>query len=662
MLRDWNASATPTVTTPLHDLISPQAAATPDVAAVEAEDTTLTYAQLDLASTVLARQLASHGIRPGDLVGLHLPPAAAAITAILAIWKAGAAFLPLDPGLPPARLATMIDDAKPARILTTTPSARPHLDLDPATLSGDGAPDPVLPPVSPHQLAFLIYTSGSTGQPKAVMIHHGALSNYTAAQMLPRLRSRLGDTRLRVAAGTSAFISDFFIAQLVTLAGGHTLVLLSREQRQDPRYLVGLADDPHRAVTALECTTSQLQLYADAGLLDAPYPPRIAMFAGEACPPDLWDKLRGYPDIVSVNAYGPAEAMMDASQINVADSPVPSIGRAYGNTRVQLVDDLQRPVPPGTAGELCIAGPGVGYGYLGRPAQTAVAFIPDPWGPPGSRQYRTGDLARFTRDGQLEYLGRNDLQIKILGQRVEPEEIETALRTHPDVAAAVVTPRRTPAGIQLTAHLVAADGISPDPGALRTWLAQWLPAAAVPAGMRFVASFPMTASGKVDRQALAAEAAEVGSDRVIAPPQTPAEHQVTVIWAELLGREPGSLSIHDDFFALGGHSLLAARLALRLSAELSTRIPLHQVFTTPTIAGQAACAESTGTGRPPAAITILGGSPDLPPLILVHPIGGTLLHYRELAATLRSSHHILGLHADPLSSTQPATLTERAAC
>ncbi len=366
LLRGWNASATPTVTTPLHDLISLQAAATPDVVAVEAEDTSLTYAQLDLASTVLARQLAGHGIRPGDIVALHLPPAAPAITAILAIWKAGAAFLPLDPDLPPARIGAMIDDAQPARILTTTPSTHPHLDLDPGTLAGKSAPDPVLPAVSPHQVAFLIYTSGSTGRPKAVMIHHGALSNYAAAQMLPRLRSHAGDSALRLAAGTSAFISDFFIAQLVTLAGGHTLVLLSRDQRQDPRYLLDLAADPGRAVTALECTTSQLHLLADAGLLDAPHPPRVAMFAGEACPPDLWEKLRGYPAIVSVNAYGPAEAMMDATQINVADSPVPSIGRAYGNTRVQLLDDLQRPVPPGTAGELCIAGPGVGYGYLGR--------------------------------------------------------------------------------------------------------------------------------------------------------------------------------------------------------------------------------------------------------------------------------------------------------
>ncbi|HET9895692.1 MAG TPA: amino acid adenylation domain-containing protein [Streptosporangiaceae bacterium] len=659
-LREWNATATPTTTTPLHDLITAQSAATPDAIAVEAPDTTLTYRELDTAATRMARHLIVSGIRPGDIVALHLPPTATAITAILAIWKAGAAFLPLDPDLPPARVAGMINEARPARVLTATPTTHPHLDLDITTMDAE-PPAVALPEVGPSQLAFLIYTSGSTGQPKAVMLHHRGVSNYTCAQMLPRLREFSGDTPVRLAAGTSAFISDFFVAQLVTLAGGHTLVLLSHEQRQDPRYLLHLARDPERAVTALEIATSQLQLLTEAGLLDAPYPPRVVIFGGEACPPDLWATLRRYPGIVAVDTYGPAETTVDATLLKVSESLVPLIGRSYGNTVVRILDDRHRPVPPGTAGELCIAGPGVGYGYLGRPAQTAAVFIPDPGGPPGSRLYRTGDLARYTAGGLLEYLGRSDLQIKILGQRVEPEEIETALRTHPDVAAAVVTPHRTPAGIQLTAHLVAAEGASLDLSALRTWLAQRLPAAAVPAGMRFVASFPTTASGKVDRKALAAEAAETGSGRIIAPPRTPAELAIAAIWAELLGHEPGSLSVHDDFFALGGHSLLAARLALRLSAKLGTRIPLHRVFANPTIADQAGYAESTGTGKPPTAITIMGGTPDLPPLVLVHPIGGTLLHYRELAGTLRTSHHILGIHADPLTTTQPATLAQRAA-
>ncbi len=587
LVASWNDTATPTTTTPLHDLITAQAAATPGAIAVEAPDTTLTYAQLDTAATSLARHLVAGGIRPGDIIGVHLHPTATATTAILAIWKAGAAFLPLDPDLPRARIATMINDARPARILTSTPTTHPHLDLNPASLPPD-PPDVPLPAVSPHQVAYLMYTSGTTGEPKACMNHHGAMSNYTVAQMLPRLRSWVPGTMLRLPAGTSAFISDFFIGQLATLAGGHTLVVLDRNQRQDPRYLVSLADDPDRAVTAIECTPNQLHLLVEAGLLDAPCPPRIVMFVGEACPPDLWATLRRYRSTIAIHSYGPTETMMDCTEVNLAESPDVLIGRPYGNTIIRILDSQQRPVAPGTTGELCIGGTGVGYGYLNRPAQTAAVFIPDPDGPPGSRLYRTGDLARYTRSGALEFHGRNDLQLKIQGQRVEPEEIEAVLRAHPDITDAAVTAHRTPAGNQLTAHLLAAPDATCDPAAIRAWLAQRLPAPAVPAAYRDATSFPTTLSGKLDRKTLATQAVGLASVRIAATPaSTPAEHRIAAIWAAVLGHDPASLGVHDDFFALGGHSLLAARLALRLSAEFGIRLPLHQVLASPTIAGQA---------------------------------------------------------------------------
>ncbi len=535
-LRGWNSHAAgPVITTPLHDLIAAQAAATPHVIAVEAPDTAMTYRQLDGDATALARLLIARGTRPGDVIAINLPPTATAITAILATWKAGAAFLALDPDLPPARLAAMIDDARPARILTAAPTARPHLDLDLTTLDKrdheNGGAGDALPAVGPEHLAYMMYTSGTTGQPKAIMIHHGGLSNHAAAQILVRIRPGGGAERMRLASGTSAFIADFFISQLAALAGGHTLVVLNSEQRQDPRYLVALAADPDRAVTALDCTTSQLQLLVEAGLLDAAHPPRVAAFGGEACPPDLWTALRGYPALTAWNTYGPAETSVDATYLSVAESPVPLIGRPYGNARIQLLDDRQRPVPPGTAGELCIAGPGVGYGYLRRPAQTAAAFIPDPDGPPGTRLYRSGDLARYTADGLLEYHGRNDHQIKILGQRVEPEEVETALRAHPDIAAAAITAHQTPAGLQLTAHVIPAPGTTADPGRLRAWLARHLPAAAVPAAFRSTGSFPLTTGGKLDRKALAAAAAADGAALAAsAPPATAAEHAITGIW------------------------------------------------------------------------------------------------------------------------------------
>ncbi len=607
LLASWNdAAAAPSSAVPLHDLIAAQAAAAPEVIAVQAQDLCLTYGELDAAATTVALRLRRAGVREGDIVGVHLRPGAVAIAAILAAWKTGAAFLPLDPDLPQARITAMIDDARPALLVTDAPTPRPELDF---VLAGLPGPDEIrnavgeLPVAGPGHLAYLMYTSGSTGQPKGVMIHHGGVSNHAVAQVLARTSPPGRTGRKRVAAGTSAFIADFFISQLATLAGGHTLVVLDRDQRQDPRYLVALAGDPARAITALDCTTSQLQLHVESGLLDAPCPPQVISLGGEACPPDLWTTLRSYPALTAFNAYGPAETSVDATIVDVAEGLVPLIGRAYGNAVIRILDDRQRPVPPGTTGELCIAGPGVGYGYLNRPAQTAAVFIPDPWGPPGTRLYRSGDLARFTRDGLLEFLGRTDLQIKILGQRVEPEEIEAVLRDHPEITAAAVTHHGSPRGIQLTAHLIAAEGTSPDPGAIRTWLAQRLPAAVVPASLRLTTSFPFTAGGKLDRKTLTAQAAELDLSRVPeAPPSTSSEHQIAAIWSSLLGYDPGSLGVHDDFFALGGHSLLAARLALRLSAELGTDLPLHQVFAHPTIAGQAAwISEHAGT---PAAAPI----------------------------------------------------------
>ncbi|HET9896231.1 MAG TPA: amino acid adenylation domain-containing protein [Streptosporangiaceae bacterium] len=595
LLAAWNQAATaPAPAAPLHDLITAQARATPDALAIDADDTRLTYAQLDRRSTALARRLRRAGTRDGDIIGMHLPPTAAAITVVLAVWKAGAAFLPLDPDLPPARITTMIADAAPVLIVTDTPTLCPRLDFlltagDDENGDGnqDGDKDVSLPAVGPDHLAYLMYTSGSTGQPKAVMIQHRGVTNHAAAQIIPQLRAAAGEDKLRMLTGTSAFISDFSIVHLATLADGHTLVVLTREQRQDPRYLVGLAADPARAVTAMNCTTSQLQLYAESGLLDSPHPPRMVAFGGEACPPDLWATLRAHPAITAINGYGPTEATVETTIAYVAESPVPLIGRPCGNARVHLLDEEQRSVPPGAIGELCIAGPGVGPGYLGHPAQTAAAFIPDPAGPPGSRLYRTGDLARFTPAGLLEYHGRNDHQLKILGQRIEPEEVETALRAHPAVTAAAVTARHAAAGLQLTAHIIPAAGTDPDPAAIHAWLAERLPPPAVPARYAIATDLPLTPGGKLDRKALA-QATVATARSVSPPPTTPAEQQIAQIWAGLLSTDPANLGIHDDFFALGGHSLLAARLALRISADLRADIPLHQVFANPTIARQAA--------------------------------------------------------------------------
>ena len=483
-----------------------------------------------------------------------------------------------------------------------------------------------------------MYTSGSTGQPKAVMIAHRGVTNHATAQIIPQLRAAAGGDKLRMLTGTSAFISDFLIVHLTALADGHTLVVLTREQRQDPRYLVALAADPARAVTAMNCTTSQLQLLADAGLLDAPHPPRMVAFGGEPCPAGLWAALRAHPAITAINGYGPTEATVETTIAYVAESAVPLIGRPCGNARVHLLDEDLRPVPPGVIGELCIGGPGVGPGYLGHPGQTAAVFIPDPYGPPGSRLYRTGDLARYTRDGLLEYHGRNDHQVKVQGQRIEPGEVETALRAHPAVAAAAVTVRPAAAAPSSppTSCPPPAPTLTSPPSAPGS--PSGSPAAPCPPATPSSPTFPLTPGGKLDRAALA-QVTVATARSVSPPPATPAEQQIARLWADLLGADPASLGVDDDFFALGGHSLLAARLALRISAGLHADIPLHQVFAHPTIAGQAAwigehaaaaapiprldrAAAGPGPGvvRPGTAVVLVAagaGQPDLPRVVVL---------------------------------------------
>ncbi|MFI9271113.1 amino acid adenylation domain-containing protein [Kitasatospora sp. NPDC052896] len=632
-LQRWNDTTTRHPDTPVHDLLRAQARRTPDAIAIEADGIELTFAELDAASERMAHRLSHRGVRHGDLVGINLRPGARALIAVWAVWKAGAAFLPLDPDLPTARLDTMIQDARPALLLT-----------EDTTL--EDAPTTDLPQVSARDLAYVMYTSGSTGRPKGVMVDHGNLTNHATSQLIPRLRSAVAERKLRVVTGTSAFISDFFIAQFLTLLDGHTLTVLTPDERRDPRHLVERAHDSDRAIGMVEATTSQVQLLADEGLLDAPHPPRVLIVAGEACPPDLWTTLRAaHPRTISFNAYGPTEATVEATCADLTASPTPVIGKPFGNVRIHLLDAHGEPVVPGTIGEIHIGGPGVGPGYLNRPDLTADAFVPDPWGPPGARLYRTGDLARHRTNGHLEFHGRNDHQIKILGQRIEPEEVEAALRTHPRVIAAAITQR--PGTTQLVAHLVLTDGPAPDPQEIRTHLTGLLPKAAIPTQLVHLDALPLTTNGKLDRKALHIPEHTAPTTT---EPRTDTERRVAEIWHELLGHD--TIDIHDDFFALGGHSLLAVRLATALRTKLGTGLPLARLLAVPTVAGQAALLDASDQ-QPPAGRTLipLGGRPGLQPLVLVHPLGGTVHCYQQLADELGSSFEILGVQGDLLGGS-----------
>ena len=597
LLAAWQGGDAPVSGVPVHELLRERAALWPDAMAVESGADRLTFAQLDARSDALARRLVAAGAARGDVVGLHLRPGVDAIVAVWAAWKAGGAFLPLDPELPPARLEMMLQDAVVSVVVSREavavagpwPIVSPDAGAD-ADADAEVA-DPALPQVGSRDLAYLMFTSGSTGRPKGVMVEHSSLTNLAQGLVLPRLRGAgvLPGQRNRLLTGTSAFISDFFVSQLLPLLDGHCLTVLAGPGGRDPRHLVERAQDPDRAVHVIDATTSQVQLMVEARLLDAPHPPRLIMIGGEACPPDLWDALRSRPDVVAHNTYGPAEATVEATYAEIGAHRSPVIGRPYGNGRVYLVDDGLGLVPPGSTGEIVIGGPGVGRGYLGRPAATAAVFVPDPWGEPGSRLYRTGDLGRYSPDGQLEFLGRNDHQVKIMGQRVEPEDVEAALRSHPAVAAAAVSAHRLGADgrLQLVAHLVPADGAVLDRDDLRQYLAGRLPAAAVPAVLIEVSTLPMTAGGKLDRTALtvADDLAVPGRRGELVAPRTDTELRVAAAWRAVLGVD--RVGVHDDFFALGGHSLLAVRLAMRVSAELGAELPLHEVLARRTVAEQA---------------------------------------------------------------------------
>ncbi|TDO36765.1 amino acid adenylation domain-containing protein [Paractinoplanes brasiliensis] len=610
-------AAAPAFDVPVHELLRERAGRWAQAVAVESGGEMVTFAGLDARSEALARCLVVAGVHRGDVVGLHLRPGVDAVVAVWAVWKAGGAFLPLDPDLPAARLAAMVEDAEPVVVVSREPCAWP-------SLPPDGDADAVLPRVGARDLAYVMFTSGSTGRPKGVMVEHGGLANFAERMLLPRIGSPA-----RVLTGSSAFISDFFLAQILPLLGGHRLVVVSGAEGRDPRQLVAWAQDPELAVQVIDATTSQVQVMVEAGLLDAPYPPRLIAIGGEACPPDLWQALRSRPGLTAYNTYGPAETTVEVAVADIAAHASPVLGRPYGNARVYLVDEGLDLVPPGSVGEIVVGGPGVGRGYVRRPGLTAGVFVPDPFGGAGCRLYRTGDLGRYTVDGQIEFLGRRDLQVKVLGQRVELEEVEAVLRGHPAVVAAAVSVHRR----QLVGHVVVAGGVVPD----REYLAARLPAVAVPVVVVAVAALPMTAGGKLDRRALV-EPQELSRREVVAP-RTETEQRIAAVWQSLLGVE--RVGVHDDFFALGGHSLLAIRLTMQLSSEFGTEIPLAHLYTAPTVADQAERIATLPSGR--SAVVPLGGVRGARPLVLVHPIGGTLFSYRDLLAEVRGDVEAYGL-------------------
>ncbi|MEV0275649.1 amino acid adenylation domain-containing protein [Streptomyces sp. NPDC050610] len=607
LLTDWSGAAD-SAREPLggrvDQLFRRQARAHPDAVAVRTAEGALTYAGLDRASDEVAAGLSAAGAGPGALVAVCLPRGAELVTAQLAVLKCGAAYVSLDPAHPASRLNAILAEARPPLALADAERAE--------TLHGTGAtavrtldavrvPEAAPPPeprTGPGDLAYVMYTSGSTGAPKGVMVEHRALANLVTWSR-EEFGLGPGDRGTLIAApGFDASVWEIWSA----LTAGATLEIPDAETVPDPPALRAWLVE--HGVTSAFLPTPLLER-----MLGTPWPAGSALRTVHAG----GDRLHGTGDHTLpfrlVNNYGPTENTVIATSGTVtpqgeARGALPGIGRPITGTEAYVLDAELRPAPVGVPGELYLGGAGLARGYLDRPALTADRFVPHPYAStPGARLYRTGDLVRWRADGSLDFLGRNDHQVKIRGVRVELGEIENVLRAHPGVreAAVIATAPDSPAGTGLVAYLVPADGSpAPELADLHDHMARRLPRHMHPRGYLTLPSLPLTPNGKIDRTALPQDALElVAPPAARRRPEAPLERRIGAVWAEALGHE--SFGTDDNFFDVGGHSLLLASVRDRLAEELGSPVRIADLYASPTIAALAR--QLTGAGTPAPART-----------------------------------------------------------
>ncbi|WP_199443117.1 non-ribosomal peptide synthase/polyketide synthase [Umezawaea beigongshangensis] len=589
MLSDWNDTALDVPPGTVLDVFEATVARRPRDTALVFRDTVLDFAGLNARADALARHLVERGAGPERVVAVVLPRSAEAVVALLAVFKAGAVHLPVDPGLPRERVALLLEDAAPVVVLDDLAEVRDRC------ARRDGAPVAVRP--TPANAAYVIHTSGSTGRPKGVVVEHRSLHNLLAEHRGTFLTDADRD-RVR-AALTASFSFDTSWEGLLHLIDGHELHVLDDDTRLDPRAVVRYVRD-HR-IDFLDVTPTYLQQLLPAGLLTGAHRPRTVLLGGEATGPAPWRELSGTPGVTAYNYYGPTEVTVDAVSCRITGDR-PLIGRPTGNVRCHVLDESLSPVPVGAPGELHLAGVQLARGYLNRPGTTAERFVADPFGEPGSRLYRTGDRVRWTADGQLDYLGRVDEQVKIRGFRVEPGEVEAALLAHPEVTEALVVAREDVPGVaRLVAYVV--SGL--DASELRARSRRTLPEHLVPAAFVALQALPMTRNGKVDRRALPAPGERPESAEHV-PPRTPVERELVAVWADVLGLD--RVGLDDDFFELGGDSILSMRIASRVREALGVDVSPRTLFTHPTPGGFAA-ALPTGRATTPGVTAVPRGGP-----------------------------------------------------
>ncbi|HEV7667237.1 MAG TPA: amino acid adenylation domain-containing protein, partial [Thermoanaerobaculia bacterium] len=600
LLREWNDSGTVTTEQALHELVEAQTERTPEAIAVLADSGWLTYRDLEVSATRLARHLQALGVAPETRVGIFAERSLEMVVGLLAVLKAGGAYVPLDPDYPRERLAFMLDDSRVPVLLTQQrlAAALPehdaqvvYLDAAWAESSGDDERRPVVAAgrVHPDHAAYVIYTSGSTGRPKGAINTHRAIVN----RLLWMQDAYRLDATDRVLQKTpfsfDVSVWEFFLP----LLSGARLVIARPGGHQDPAYLRRTIVD--RGITTVHFVPSMLHAFLAEDDVDRCVSLVRVIASGEALPWDLEQRFFArLPAVELHNLYGPTEASVDvtawACGADEGTRSIVPIGRPIANAQIYLFDRRLRPVPLGATGELYIGGMPLARGYLGRPKLTAEKFVPDPFGEcPGARLYRTGDLARHRQDGAIEYLGRTDHQVKLRGFRIELGEIESALVDHPSVGEAVLVLREdSPGDRRVVAYVVGRDGGTPSTVELGGFLRGRLPEHMAPSAIVALDRLPLTPNGKLDRRALPAPSRQLEAATFEAP-RTEIETVLAAIWSEVLRVE--EVGAHDDFFALGGHSLLATQVMSRVRRILRLELPLRVLFSAPTLSGLAAAVE-----------------------------------------------------------------------
>ncbi|MFG2732310.1 amino acid adenylation domain-containing protein [Streptomyces canus] len=581
VLREWNATEAAVPGGSVPELFAAHAARSPGAVAVVDGKRTLTYAELDAAADRLAGHLARNGVARGDRVAVLMERSADLLTALLAIWRAGAAYVPVDVTHPAERITFLLKDCVPAAVLCTRATLAgvpedtpvPPLVLD--DLAADGTRLPSVP-VTADDIAYLMYTSGSTGTPKGVAVPHGAVAALAGDA---GWGLRPDDAVLLHA--PHAFDASLFETWVPLVSGARVVVA-------EPGVVDALriAEEIAAGVTTLHLTAGTFRVLAEeapecfTGL-------REVLTGGDVVPPQAVRRVRqACPELRIRHLYGPTETTLCATWHLVApgspdDGTLP-IGRPLANRRVHVLDAFLQPVPVGVPGELYIAGEGVAHGYAGRTALTAERFVADPYAD-GRRMYRTGDLVRWTDGGELVFVGRADAQVKIRGFRVEPGEVEAALAAQPGVRQAVVAVRDDGPGEKRLIGYVVADGQDLDPERVREQVAEVLPEYMVPALVMAMVTLPVTANGKVDRKALPAP--DFLSRAAGRAPESETEQLMCTLFAEVLALD--EVGAEDNFFELGGDSGLGMRLARRIREELGVDLPIRQLFSAPTPAGVA---------------------------------------------------------------------------